>query len=339
MIKSCMQKPKTEPPFFIVGSGRSGTTLLQVLLDAHANIAIPPESHIFDRFRHVGDPNKKWDDPAKLRDLVKDLLHDKKIKAWQLDITEQEFCQLLPEKTFREAVNLVFSLYAKKKGKSRWGDKTPKHIFYLREIKAMFPDAKIIHLVRDGRDVAESLKRVYFGPKRIDKMAEVWKGFVNTACVYAKKVGPEEYLEIRYEDLVRNKDEVMKAIFNFLGETECPGGSQAKEKGVSSFYMKAPGIHGSLDGPVDETKIGLFKKGLSYREIEIFETLAKAELQRYGYQLMTKGKAKIGRGEKILLSAQDLWGRVLSSRQYILQAGFYRSVYQMIRRRFKATAF
>lgn len=155
-----MKESLKKPPFFIVGHPRSGTTLLQILLDAHPNIVIPPESHIFVRFseifNHYGDLSQAYNRQL----LVQDILNDEQIKLWNLDISASDFCRQLKDFSVKGIISCLFELYAQRDGKHQWGDKTPQHALYLQEIKATFPNAKFIHLIRDGRDVSESLKRL-----------------------------------------------------------------------------------------------------------------------------------------------------------------------------------
>ena len=294
---SCQQV--SHPPFFIVGSGRSGTTLVQTLLDSHPHIAIPPESHIFYRFAEILHCYRDLGQPQNLTSLVRDILNDKKIKPWGLNITPDEFCSLLEENSFRGILSLLFGLYASKHGKIRWGEKTPRHVLYLNEIKQVFPEAKIIHLVRDGRDVACSYYRVYFGPKRIDKIAETWCQYLNAADGFKRKSRPEDFLEIKYEEIVEDPNRMIKTICDFLGDSSFEVNGKVPDTPTKSFYLNKKEWHYSLNEAITKNKVGLFKSNLSRREIAIFESIAKDELSRHGYALLTSADAKISWREQI----------------------------------------
>ncbi|NEQ76176.1 MAG: sulfotransferase [Okeania sp. SIO2C9] len=89
---------------------------------------------------------------------------------------------------------------------------------YLKEIHKLFPEAKFIHIIRDGRDVAESLKRVFLGPKSIYGIAHRWREYVITFDEFKKTINSDQFLEIHYEDLVLDLENQLKKIKYFLEE-------------------------------------------------------------------------------------------------------------------------
>lgn len=294
-------EPETadKSPFFIVGSPRSGTTLLQTLLDAHPALCIPPESHVFDHFGEIfrcyGDLGR----PGNAEKFVRDLLSDERIKRWGLEIKPAEFCRPLRERTLREIVSRLFGLYADLRGKARWGDKTPEHTLHMQEIRSVFPDACFIHLVRDGRDVAESLGRTFFGPPTVDQRALQWKQYVNAFEDFKSRY-PEACLTVRYEDLVQNPPEVMGRILSFLGESTDSIPKEIPQSALKNVYLNTDdGTHQSLQDALSPAKIGLYKKRMSRREIEIAESIAGTELQRYGYSLESSGREGVRPHEKL----------------------------------------
>ncbi len=295
-VQNTVDKNQAGAPIFIVGCPRSGTTLLQITLDAHPNIAIPPESFLFQRFPPVWERYGNLNDETNLRLLAGDLLADERIKDWRLIVSVDEFCRRLDARTIRGAVSLLFQLYAEQKGKSRWGDKTPQHSLYLKEILAVFPDAKFIHFVRDGRDVAESLSRIHIGPKSILSIASYWRKHVMAFHEFKKSLDPSMYVEPRYEDFVRDPAPQQKAIFDFLGEK--PPEKKADDRALPDTDAKRHALsavshHGMLKGGISENKVGIYKSRFSMREIEIFETVAGDALKLYGYELTTPASARI----------------------------------------------
>lgn len=306
-----MNPQAEKPPFFIVGCTRSGTTLLQVLIDAHSKISIPPESHIFIRFSESFEKYGKLTQQKNLKRLVKDLLNDFRIKQWRVPVTAHEFCNGITEFTTKGVVSRLFELYAKKEGKQRWGDKTPQHILYLKEIKKMFPNAKLIHLIRDGRDVAESLRRVFIGPKSIYRISKRWCQAVSFFYEFKKTINPADYLEVRYEDVVADPRKQLERIFQFLGE-EVEGSCLAvQDTDRRHHYIKSAAWHSSLKDNVTDKKIGIFKKTFNKHEIEIFESIAGNMLETYGYSLETSGDTKIKPYEHLLFFFQDYIYRYL----------------------------
>lgn len=302
------QNNEDKPPFFIVGCPRSGTTLLQVLLDAHPDIAIPPESFIFQRFPPIWKCYGDLANDANLRLLAGDLLHDERIRDWGLAVSPDEFCRRLGGRSIRDAVSLLFQLYAAQKGKHRWGDKTPQHALFLKEITAVFPDAKFIHFVRDGRDVAESLSRVHIGPKSIRAIAAYWRKHVLAFHEFKKSLAPGTFIEPRYEDFVRDPASRQKLVFEFLGEK--PPERQSGDRSLPDTDAKRHALssvshHGMLKGGISENKVAVYKARFSEREIEIFETVAGDALKLYGYQLSTAASARITPAEELSFFMTD----------------------------------
>ena len=296
---------KNDVPFFIVGCPRSGTTLLQLLIDSHPNIAIPPESHIFVRFskifRYYGDLSKD----TNLRLLIRDLLNDYHIKDWKLGVSIPEFCEMLEERTLRGVIFTLLGIYAKKEGKKRWGDKTPQHALHLKEIIKIFPKAKFIHLVRDGRDVAVSSSRTIVGPPSIYGIAKEWKKYISIFSDFKESLDKCRYHEIRYEDLVQNPQKEMDKTFHFLDEEPISIGPEVPNTAAKNYYLQTDEHMLSLKLPITTKKICSFKNVLSEREIAIFEFMAKYALRRYGYQLESTGYTEIRKEELIYFYLKD----------------------------------
>jgi hypothetical protein len=112
-------------------------------------------------------------------------------------------------------VRAFYELYAQRFGKPRWGDKTPRYSLILASIESLLPEARFIHVIRDGRDVALSLRETWFAPAHdMPTLAQYWK----TQVEHARKLGARRhyYLEVRYEALVHQTRETLKQICCFI---------------------------------------------------------------------------------------------------------------------------
>jgi hypothetical protein len=196
----------TVEPLFVLGVRRSGTTLLRVMLDRNSAIAIPDESYFIPQLahRHRGtsvDADAFLDDVRRLSTL----------REWGLT-TSAVAERLVPGMTPGEAIGAIFAAYAALQGKARWGDKTPLYMQYLPLLERTFPAARFVHLVRDGRDAALSFLSVPGGimtegwghPKDAAGFARLWRTEIEAAQALGRRVGPDRYLELRYEELVRD---------------------------------------------------------------------------------------------------------------------------------------
>lgn len=270
--------------FFVVGCSRSGTTLLQALIDGHPNLSIPPESQIYNRFGPVfhtyGDFGQRTD---RMR-FITALLRDAYIRQWRLDAEPDDIERRLGRRDRAGVIEALFSLYAEKNGARRWGDKTPEHIRHLAEIRSDFPGAKLIHLVRDGRDVAEAMRRMIWGPVTAFGLAHEWRREVMYWQTFIARHGSVDTLVVRYEDMVRSPQETLARVLGFLGEPFVDTvSSYAATPLTQTLAATQSAWHSSLGQGISASKIGSYRRKFSPREIEIFESIAGDALDTYGY--------------------------------------------------------
>src|SRR6185503_10253265 len=202
--------PESSDPFFIVGCPRSGTTLLSVLLDRHSRLCIPPETGFFAEVA----PHLPGRDAASLLETL---------RAWprlaELNLTPEAVLTQLsgrPSSPSR-VLRAILDLYAEAAGKARSGEKTPQHLLEVPAILRHFPGARIVCLVRDGRDVALSLRAMPWGPPTLAAAAELWNTFVRLADAFAQE-HPERFMFVHYEKLVTHPNQVLPEVMRFLGE-------------------------------------------------------------------------------------------------------------------------
>jgi hypothetical protein len=205
-------KPGGPPAPFVVASPRSGTTLLRMMLDAHPRMAVPFETHFVPELIEAVDAgggpegaldvlhgHRRWGDFHLDRDALLERLrsHD--------------------PLTSGDAVRSFYTLYAETQGKTRWGDKTPEYVEFMRPISRAVAEARFVHVIRDGRDVA--LSRIKWRQERsgktppVRRMARRWKEAITVARKQARRV--PHYLEVRYEDLVAEPEPTLRRICEF----------------------------------------------------------------------------------------------------------------------------
>jgi hypothetical protein len=181
-------------PIFVVGCHRSGTTLLRLILDSHPHISCGPETLFLTEFAeritgerhwahfaHYGFPREYW-----LRQIA--AMFDR-----------------------------VQSDYAARRGKLRWADKTPRYALSLGLIAEMFPDCQVVHLIRDGRDVVASHRRSWGYLSGLKATAK-WPYYVGAVRAVGRRLPPDRYHEVRYEELVVDPKATVARLLAFLGE-------------------------------------------------------------------------------------------------------------------------
>ena len=199
-------------PVLVLGVRRSGTTLLRVMLDRNPSLAVPDETYF------VPTLARRHGDRPDLDAFVDDLRRLPTIVEWGLDPADVR-ARLRPGATLGEAVSAVYEAYAVRQGKERWGDKTPMYMRHLPLLERLFPDARFVQLIRDGRDAAVSFRampdgvvtRTWAHPDSPAGFACQWRAEVGAARALGRRVG-ERYLELRYEELVAEPERELRRI-------------------------------------------------------------------------------------------------------------------------------
>jgi hypothetical protein len=202
------------PAPFIVGSPRSGTTLLRMMLDAHPELTVLPETHFLPELieatengataaeaAHVVAEHRRWNDFH---------LEEGELASRMQAAGEH------PDPA--SAIRAFFDLYAEKQGKQRWGDKTPEYALAMGQISELLPEARFIHVIRDGRDAALSRIRWKLQrtgkPANIERLARRWRRWIRRAREQGEQV--PHYTEVRYEDLILETETTLRRLCDFL---------------------------------------------------------------------------------------------------------------------------
>jgi len=208
----------TERPIFVVGFQRSGTTLLQSLLGAHPRIAAPPEVHFFFRTYQLRDYWGDLTDYDNARRVLRELVD---APAGMLDgcgFDEAALVQtfLRTDRTYAALLHTLLGDFAVRQGKSRWSEKTPHQRPGL--IWSVFPDAQVVHIVRDPREVVASAVVAWPHEDPPWAIAERLNGFTRAALEDGASAADDSYLRVRYEDLASAPGPVLRQVCAFLDE-------------------------------------------------------------------------------------------------------------------------
>jgi len=206
----------TAPFPFIVGCGRSGSTLLRVMLDAHPDMVVPPESYFLEQLIRRKDGFMSGDDFSSDA-FIDELLCDPRFQVWTGHEHEVHHSLLAdPPDHLAGALRQVYGVVAEQAGASRYADKTPGYALCVAELAAALPEAVFVHLIRDPRDVAASYRRANWGPRTLVSAAKMWTQRVGSAQRAGRALGPERYLELRYEELVADPRAALGAVCEFI---------------------------------------------------------------------------------------------------------------------------
>lgn len=251
------------PPIFIVGCQRSGTTLLRLMLDSHPGISCGPETRFLEDLAKITTEN--WQ------------------RLSHFGFTKQYWLQSIAG--FFDGVQ---SEYARRRGKARWADKTPRYALSLDFIDQLFPTCQVVHVVRDGRDVVVS-HRHRFGYVPAVKAAEKWPRYIAAARTSGARLGPKRYHEVRYEELVADPEATMRRLLAFLGEPWDEAVLHHEEHGhdVADKYAAFAGSRrreGNDAGSVYRSRVGAHRRELGVLLRLIVRVRAGARLRELGYR-------------------------------------------------------
>jgi LPS sulfotransferase NodH len=277
---------RNKAPVFVLGCPRSGTTLLYHMLLSAGNFAIyRGESQVFNllepRFGDLSVSRNKrkllaaWEGSA--------LFTRTGLNAGQIEAEVMQSCQ-----NAGDFLRIVMEAMARKQGVERWADCTPEHLLFLRRIKETIPDALIVHIIRDGRDVALSLgKQKWIRPFLWDRGADLlvaalyWEWIVKRGREDGKKLGPD-YYEVRYEELVANPRNTLAQLGTFVGQELDYG--RIEQVGIGSVSEPNSSFKNETEAgefqPVARWRASLSGDRLSDLECLVGKTLAELGYER-----------------------------------------------------------
>ena len=270
-------------PIFVVGAQRSGTTMFRLMLNAHPRISIPFESgfipSFYKRLSEYGDLSLKENQATLLRDIADHPL----MKKGKL-IQDVEQLSSLPISNYADLVTAIFSNYAQSKRKARWGDKTPSYVTELDIIWKLFPGCKVIHLVRDGRDVALSMGAMDWGSKNLIRLAQEWVWKTTLGHKMGSLIG-DNFLEIRYEDLILETEATLKKVCSFIDEEYKAEMLSYHNSARDEMPSESIQYHKTSVSRPDQSKVFGWKTKMSRTDRIIFEDVARNALTRFGYEI------------------------------------------------------
>jgi hypothetical protein len=200
------------PPVFVVGCPRSGTTLVQTILDSHPHLSVLYEA---DALIDIPLGLRSWranaQEALRLVEAIPNFLED------GVDFrTSRAACRELGITDAAGAMRALAASQAVDQRKRRWGTKIPKALLHLTELAVVYPDAQFVHVIRDGRDSASSQARVL--DRSIVQGALMWRTGMRTGRSAGSRLGHERYLEVRLEELLYSSEHQIRRICEFLGE-------------------------------------------------------------------------------------------------------------------------
>ena len=295
---------------FIVGTPRSGTTLLRLMLDAHPQLAIPAETHFIPRlvrrWRKLEAGGAAED---QLRRMTLELIVSH--RRWadlgiDAEALEAHLHSVTPLR-LADAARAAHVVHARTEGKPRWGDKTPGYSRRIRLISRVLEEARFVHVIRDGRDVAVSLAGVSWGPDEVGEAARLWQERILDARGQAGELEPGRYMEIRYEELVADPGPQLRPVARFLdlpwddAMLRYHEGAAERMAPLARDFETTTGAlrpaaeraaqHALVTEPPRPDRIGRWRTEMEPAKVRAFEAVAGELLEELAYELAgTQGR-------------------------------------------------
>lgn len=276
----------SDRPVFVIGCARSGTTMLQLMLHAHPHIAVPPETRFLEtayyRRRVYGDMR----DVRNRQNLAEWIARDKSTKFWDLGIGQDDYIRQAAQGpgSLGSVIGRAFRMYGERFGKPRWGDKRPSYVRKVDILRRLFPDAQFVHLIRDGRDCAASLKEMpWYSLDSFHAIAN-WAEAIDAGDRLRRKLPEDTYYELSYEELTHDPATQLKRLCQFLNE-DFDSAMCEPHMLAGVAVPKNKTWHSNTHTEVTGERVGSWSTRLTAWEIALCEEVLGERLLRHGYEL------------------------------------------------------
>jgi len=272
----------TEPPIFVVGCGRSGTSLLRRFLNQHSQVGIPLESlFIVDYLRASSQ--------VEVDRMTGMLVREPELAEWGVHPT---LADLQGCATIAEAIDRLHRLYLTPRGKSRWGQKTPRFVRQLPLLNHHFPGSRFVHLVRDPRAVSASLIRSNVHRSTAFYAATRWRMDVEHGLAFEKAV-PGAVLRVTYEGLIMAPEAVLRRVCEFCQLEYEPAMLASPKQRAAEYSDFYSGIHANVDRPATADSIDRWETDLTEEQVAVIESVAGETMGQLGYARAAHGDVRL----------------------------------------------
>lgn len=257
------------------------------MLSSSPRLYIPPESDFFPRF-FGKNPHRELSEREAQAILDMIFGEYRLVKEWQSE--RLMVAELDRPITPSSLLHHLYQRYAEQHGAVRWGDKTPVYTSYIPLLLDLFPNAKIIHLVRDGRDVALSMVKKWGARKRhVDLFfgAMKWRERLESAEKAATPLSSTTYLKLYYEQLIADPETHLRTICTFLDEPFFPEMAQPQQ--LAQTVLKHDTFHAAVRQPV-RPKQKTWRDTMPDRDVRLVQHIAGRMLRQQGYALADVGQ-------------------------------------------------
>lgn len=278
-----------ERPIFIIGSERSGTTLVLAILACHPRIAVPEVTWYYPRFRPYLHTYGDLGIIGNFNLLAHEMAYGLRVPFWRMqDANPATFGNEIAtraaeiDQSFAGIFAAMFERYANHVNKPRWGEKTPGNVFYIDRILEDFPNAQFIYIYRDCRDASAEFIDSQFGPTNAFTAAVMWRDGQQAVKPFRETLSTDQWFNIKYEDFVADPVVHLKRMCAFLGEDYDDALMEFHTTPVAQRRGKTKD-NWALAHPITDRHVGIYKNQLSIDQQRIMAWVAGDPMRELGY--------------------------------------------------------
>jgi hypothetical protein len=292
-------------PIFMIGTQRSGSNLLRLMINQLPEVAAPHPPHILQRLMPMVSGYGDLKQDANFMRLVDDACQLVELNPvpWEgVTLDRQDVAFRCSERSLVAVFGAAYDIMAEARGAQTWCCKSLANIRYLNEIDRYFSDgAKYIYLYRDGRDVAVSFRKAVVGEKHFYHIAKEWAATQQIALGMRERAGPKRFFGVRYEDITAQPEGTMQRLCKFLGYRYTPSMLSFHQTDEAKKAANSSDLWGNVVNPVMADNTRKFLREAGEADIRLFELVAGDALEALGYD-----RVATRAGEKAEFSADDI---------------------------------
>lgn len=313
-------------PILVMSSERSGSNLLRRMLAAHSRAAAPPPPHLWRIFQPLAGSYGRLDLEPNWRALLGDMLALTQVREshllWKHALSPEEVVPRMRTTNVTGIAGALYEAYAAREGKSVWVAKENDLFDHALRIVGVYPEARFVYLVRDGRDVACSVRKIPTHDQHPYFIALEWRGEQRKAIeVYQDLLPSGRCRLVRYEELIEAPERELGALCEWLGLPFEAGMLSFHEDPESRADAQKTEFWKNLDQPVMRSNRAKFLEELSPADVAVFESVAGAELVQLGYPLQAPRAPRIGGLQRFVFGLQNRRGKRAKFKRLMQEPG------------------
>jgi len=275
-------------PIFMVGTQRSGSNLLRLMLNQLPEVTAPHPPHILQRLMPLVSSYGDLGNASNFRILVDDVCRLVELNPVPWDgviLDRNDIAQRCREHSLVAIFGAVYDCAAASRHAETWCCKSLANISYLGEIERYFGgSARYVYLFRDGRDVAVSFRKAVVGEKHVYHIAREWGETQRIALAHRERIGARRFFSISYESITSQPERSMRQLCEFLGYRYTPSMLNFHQTDEALKAARSSELWGNVVNPVMNNNTRKFLSELGRTDIALFERVAGDVIDQLGYE-------------------------------------------------------